>query len=147
MSINIRVADLTDIEAIVDLWRSCGILSDLNDPREDLHLALAGSTSTVFVAADATQRIVGSVMAGHDGHRGNLYYVAVDPEFRLGGIGRQLVSTAERWLWEAGMRKIHLLVLNDNIAVAEFYERIGYGRAPAVLLRKWRAQEQQRVET
>ena len=83
--------------------------------------------------------VLGSVMVGHDGHRGNLYYVAVDPRRQRCGIGTLLVRAAERWLRDAGIRKIHLLVLDGNLAVASFYEKLGYGRAPATLLRKWLA--------
>ena len=137
MSITIRAAMLADIDAIIDLWRSSNMLSQLNDPRQDLLFALSGGASTVFVAVDEAGLIVGSVMVGHDGHRGNLYYVTVAPPFRLRGIGRRLVEMAERWLDDAGVRKVHLLVLDDNIAVLPFYEKLGYGRAPAALLRKW----------
>jgi ribosomal protein S18 acetylase RimI-like enzyme len=113
------------------------MLSDINDPREDLEFALKGPTSTVFVAVDERDQITGTVMAGHDGHRGNIYYVAVDPGRRLQGIGSRLVMIAERWLEEAGVRKIHLLVLKDNASVTGFYEKLGYAEAPAILLRKW----------
>jgi ribosomal protein S18 acetylase RimI-like enzyme len=115
------------------------MLSDLNDPREDLEFALAGPSSTVLVAVDEGGRIVGTIMAGHDGHRGNLYYVAVDPDVRLQGIGRELMAAAEHWLRQANVRKIHLLVLSDNIAVKPFYDKIGYAEGAAVLLRKWLA--------
>jgi ribosomal protein S18 acetylase RimI-like enzyme len=136
-SIQINAASAHDIDAIVDLWRASGMLSDLNDPREDLEFALAGPGSTVLIATDESRTVVGSVMVGHDGHRGNIYYVAVAPECRKRGVGRQLMRAAELWLKQAGIRKIHLLVLSDNIGVALFYEKLGYGRAPATLLRKW----------
>jgi ribosomal protein S18 acetylase RimI-like enzyme len=115
------------------------MLSELNDPREDLEFALAVPASIVFVAVDEAGRIAGTIMAGHDGHRGNLYYIAVDPSFRRRGIGSRLVAAAESWLQEAGIRKIHLLVLSDNLAVKPFYDKLGYGEAPAILLRKWLA--------
>jgi ribosomal protein S18 acetylase RimI-like enzyme len=135
--IKIRAADLSDFGAITDVWNSSGMLSNLNDPREDLEFALAGPTSTVLVAVDEAERIAGTIMAGHDGHRGNLYYLAVHPDFRMRGIGRQLVTAAERRLRGVGIRKIHLLVLRENFAVKPFYNRLGYAEAPAVLFRKW----------
>jgi ribosomal protein S18 acetylase RimI-like enzyme len=137
LSIAIRIAAPSDVEAIIDVWRASGMLSHLNNPRDDLEFALASPCSTVFVAVDEIGRIAGTVMAGHDGHRGNLYYVAVHPQFRLQGIGTRLLAVAERWLREAGIRKIHLLVLRENLDVKPFYEKSGYGEAPAVLLRKW----------
>jgi ribosomal protein S18 acetylase RimI-like enzyme len=133
----VRPAALGDREAIVDLWRSAGMLSELNDPREDLQFALQGTASTVLVAVDNGGSITGSIMVGHDGHRGNLYYVAVDPRHQRCGIGTLLVRAAERWLRNAGIRKIHVLVLDNNISVAPFYEKLGFGPAPAKLLRKW----------
>jgi ribosomal protein S18 acetylase RimI-like enzyme len=137
LSIRVDTANAGDVDAVVDLWREAGMLSAFNDPREDFKFALSGSASTIFLAADASKRVVGSVMVGHDGHRGNIYYVAVAPQLRRRGIGGQLVEAAERWLKDAGVRKIHLLVLNDNLEVMPFYEKLGYGAAPASLLRKW----------
>jgi ribosomal protein S18 acetylase RimI-like enzyme len=136
LSIRIDTANEGDVDAVIDLWREAGMLSDLNDPREDFKFALSGPASTIFVATDASV-VAGSVMVGHDGHRGNIYYVAVALRFRRRGIGGQLVRAAERWLKDAGVRKIHLLVLNDNLGVTPFYEKLGYGAAPAKLLRKW----------
>jgi ribosomal protein S18 acetylase RimI-like enzyme len=137
LSIKIRTASITDVEAIVDVWTASGMLSELNDPREDIELALAGPASTIFVAVGENHRIVGTVMVGHDGHRGNVYYVTVDPTLRLEGIGTRLMAEAERWLQNAGVRKVHLLVLSENLKVKPFYEKQGYREAPAVLLRKW----------
>jgi ribosomal protein S18 acetylase RimI-like enzyme len=139
LSIRVDVANSGDVDAVVDLWRESGVLSAFNDPREDFEFALGGPTSAVLLATDASKVIVGSVMVGHDGHPGNIYYVAVAPQCRMRGIGRQLVQAAERWLKDAGVRKIHLLVLNDNLGVAPFYKKLGYGPAPARLFRKWLA--------
>lgn len=137
LGITVRTANVADFETIIDVWRSSGMVTGLNDPSDDLQFALAGPASTVLVAEDETRRIVGTVMVGHDGHRGNLYYLAVAPRFRLRGVGRRLVKAAECWLREAGVRKIHILVLTNNVSVKPFYEKLGYGEAPAVLLRKW----------
>jgi ribosomal protein S18 acetylase RimI-like enzyme len=137
LSIRIGTANAGDVDGVIDLWRVSGMLSDLNDPRQDFEFALSGPASTIFLATDTSKIIVGSVMVGHDGHRGNIYYVAVAPQCRMRGIGRQLMQAAEHWLKEAGIRKIHLLVLNNNLRAAPFYEKLGYGPSPATLLRKW----------
>ena len=68
-----------DEAATVALWRACGLVTRYNDPHADFRFARAGTGSEVLVAADAAGRLVGSVMVGHDGHQGWLYYVAVDP--------------------------------------------------------------------
>jgi GNAT superfamily N-acetyltransferase len=78
-------------------------------------------------------------MVGHDGHRGNLYYLAVEPEVRFSGLGRRLILAAENWLRTFGIRKVHLLVLSDNMCVAPFYHKAGHFEAPATLFRKWLA--------
>jgi len=70
LSVSIKQAVLGDADAIVDLWRSAGMLSQLNDPREDLQFALTGDASTVLLAVDKLGSVIGSVMVGHDGHRG-----------------------------------------------------------------------------
>jgi GNAT superfamily N-acetyltransferase len=97
---------------------------------------MAGLNSTVFVALQGGQ-IGGTIMVGHDGHRGNLYYLAVEPELRLRGVGRRLILAAEDWLRRFGIRKVHLLVLSDNTSVSCFYHTMGYFEAPAALFRKW----------
>ena len=136
-TINIRTASAADVLAIADFWQLCEMVTEFNDPLQDLSFALSFSTSTVLIGEEPNGRIVGTVMVGHDGHRGNLYYLAVAQDLRCRGIGRRLVASAEGWLCEMGIRKIHLLVLNDNAEVRGFYEKLGYGIGPAILMRKW----------
>jgi ribosomal protein S18 acetylase RimI-like enzyme len=138
MPVDIRLATVVDADPIIALWDRCGLIRLPNDPHEDLALATAGPNSTVFVAfREQDGRIVGTIMVGHDGHRGNLYYLAVEPEARFGGLGRRLIVAAENWLRTFGIRKVHLLVLSDNLCVTPFYHKAGYLDAPATLFRKW----------
>jgi ribosomal protein S18 acetylase RimI-like enzyme len=76
-------------------------------------------------------------MVGHDGHRGWMYYVAVDPGMRRQGVGRALVQAGEEWLRERGVPKVHLMVRETNNAVVEFYARIGYDPMPRYNMQKW----------
>jgi len=78
-----------------------------------------------FVAVDG-EPIVGSVMAGYDGHRGWLYAVAVCKDYRRAGVGTRLVRAAEAALHALGCTKINLQVRSQNDAVVRFYERLGY---------------------
>jgi ribosomal protein S18 acetylase RimI-like enzyme len=120
-----RAIEDRDVGATVALWEACGLTRPWNDPYQDICFARSGPSSTVLVL-ERDGRIVASVMAGHDGHRGTLYYVAVDPACRGQGIGRAAVKAAEAWLAERGVWKVNLLVRNDNAAVRAFYEALGY---------------------
>ena len=81
--------------------------------------------------------MIGSVMVGHDGHRGWVYYLAADPVQRRAGIGRALMRAAEDWLKARGVRKLELMVRSSNSAVLEFYGRIGYETEPVVVMSRW----------
>jgi ribosomal protein S18 acetylase RimI-like enzyme len=81
-------------------------------------------------------RVVGTVMAGYDGHRGWLYSVAVDPDVRRGGVGTALVREAEARLVALGCRKINLQIRAGNEAVTAFYATLGYDVEPRVSMGK-----------
>jgi ribosomal protein S18 acetylase RimI-like enzyme len=114
-----------DVESVVALWKRCELTRDWNDPYKDIKFAWEGKTSTVLVGI-VEERIVASVMAGHDGHRGVLYYLAVDPAFQKRGFGKAAVDAAEAWLRERGVWKINLMVRSENEKAGRFYERMGY---------------------
>ena len=78
-----------------------------------------------------------SVLVGHDGHRGWVYYVAVDPERRQNGFGRAIMNAAEDWLRQAGIQKLQLMVRPENTRVQAFYESIGYDEQQRVVYAKW----------
>lgn len=130
-----ELGDLTPEEAdlAVALWAEAGLIRAWNDPHADIAAALACPTSTVLAARDGA-RIVGTVMAGYDGHRGWLYYVAVANDQRGTGLGRALVEAAERWLAGQGARVIRLMVRAENDAVTGFYEALGYEDGKMVVM-------------
>ena len=123
--------------ATVALWQICDLVTSYNDPHADFRFARAGAASEVLVAEGEGGRVVGSVMVGHDGHRGWLYYVAADPQARSRGIGRALVRAAETWLRGRGVRKAQLLVRRSNAGVAAFYERLGFEPAAVMVMQRW----------
>ena len=137
MPITMRDATLDDEARVVALWRTCGLVAPYNDPVADFRFAVGGASSAVLVAQDAEGPLVGTVMVGHDGHRGWLYYVAAEPERRGRGIGRAVVDAGERWLRERGVAKVQLMVRETNTAVVSFYDRLGYEDMPRVLMSKW----------
>ncbi len=122
-----------DVEAVVALWQACGLTRAWNDPYKDISFAREGRHSTVLVLEDEG-RIIASVMAGHDGHRGMLYYVAVDPARQGRGLGKQAVKAAETWLGRQGVWKVNLLVRAENAAVKGFYETLGYEVNPVLCM-------------
>jgi ribosomal protein S18 acetylase RimI-like enzyme len=137
MRLTIRRAEAADETRIIDLWRACGLVVSHNDPGADFRFAKAGPCSDVLVGEDENNRIRGSVMVGHDGHRGWLYYVAADPGCRGAGCGRQMVEAAEAWLRERGVVKVQLLVRETNTQVVAFYEHLGFEVTPRTVMAKW----------
>lgn len=133
----IRPAAAADEAAVVALWKACGLVVSYNDPGADFRFARAGQASDVLVGVDGDGRPVGSVMVGHDGHRGWLYYVTADPEMRARGIGRRMVEAAEAWLRERGVRKAQLLVRRTNAGVTAFYERLGFEHSDVLIMQRW----------
>lgn len=125
MSIHIRPFDVTDTEAVVSLWQETGLVRPWNNPYQDISRKLKVQPELFLVAAD-TGDIVGTAMAGYDGHRGWLYYLASAPARRGEGIGRRLVAAAEEALLELGCPKVQLMVRPTNGVVHGFYESIGY---------------------
>jgi ribosomal protein S18 acetylase RimI-like enzyme len=125
-----------DVAAVIDLWQRCGLTRPWNDPAADIALARRGPNSTVLIGRDGGA-IVATAMVGHDGHRGWVYYVAVDPDHRIKGHGRAIMSAAEEWLRQAGIAKLQLLVRRENAKAGAFYESIGYDEAEVVVFAKW----------
>src|SRR5580658_6055253 len=96
-TIQIRPFRSLDEAAVVSLWDRCGLVRPWNNPFEDIRRKLALHPEWFLVSVDEG-RVVGSLMAGYDGHRGWLNYLAVEPTQRRRGIARQLVRTAEEHL-------------------------------------------------
>ena len=121
---------------VIALWQACGLTRPWNDPAQDLTFARGKAGSDVLVGL-LEGRIVASVMVGHDGHRGTMYYVSVDPAQRGLGFGRQIIAAAEAWMRERGVWKANLLVRTGNEAVLAFYEELGYALGSSVPIEKW----------
>jgi ribosomal protein S18 acetylase RimI-like enzyme len=120
-------------DAAIALWHAAGLVVPWNDTRADLERALAGPSSTVLAAMDGGS-LLATAMVGHDGHRGWVYYLAVDGSLRRRGIGREMMAACERWLSQRGVPKLNLMVRSSNAEVLGFYEALGYGRDDVVVL-------------
>lgn len=125
-----------DTAAVVALWEAAGLLRPWNDPHRDIERKLAMGDDLFLVAVDRDGVLVGSVMAGYDGHRGWVNYLAVDPRRRTQGWGRSLMDDAERRLLAVGCPKLNLQVRSDNSSAVEFYRHIGYVQDDVVSLGK-----------
>lgn len=135
MEAAVHVAEPAELDtaAIVALWERCGLTRPWNDPVEDIAIAQRTGNGTVLVAT-ADGGLVGAAMVGHDGHRGAIYYLGVDPDARRVGIGRRLVEAAEAWVRARGVPKINLLVRKENAGVLAFYEALGWRDTDTVCL-------------
>ncbi|WP_342727186.1 GNAT family acetyltransferase [Bradyrhizobium sp. B097] len=138
MPSSLAIAEITDADVadVVALWQACGLTRPWNDPAADIALARRGPSSAVLVGR-SSDTIVATAMVGHDGHRGWVYYVAVDPSFQGKGLGRAMMAAAEDWLRNAGVPKLQLLVRRENAKAGAFYRSLGYEESTSVMLAKW----------
>ena len=122
------------------LWQRCGLIVPHNDPQADIEQFRSCPSSEILITV-RDQEVVGSVCVGHDGHRGWLYYLAVDPALQRRGLARHLVQEAEQWLAGRGLRKVQLMIRPTNEPVRTFYEAIGYGLTPRLVMARWLSEE------
>lgn len=133
--VEIRSFTAADEGAVVALWTACDLVRPWNDPHRDIARKVEVADDLLLVATrDAT--LVGVVMAGYDGHRGWINYLAVCPEYRGAGIGRALMDEAEQRLRARGCPKINLQVRGSNAEALAYYERLGFTVDDAVSLGK-----------
>ena len=121
---------------MIALWQRCGLTRPWNDPAADIAMATRGPNAAVLAGRDGGG-VVASVLVGHDGHRGWVYYVAVDPDHRHKGYGRAIMDAAEQWLRARGIEKLQLLGRGDNTEVHAFYQSLGYLEQERVVYAKW----------
>lgn len=133
---SIRPAEDADNAGVVALWRACGLIVPWNDPEADIARCRASPQAELFVA-EADGRIVATAMAGDDGHRGWLYYVAAEPASRRQGLGRRVVRRAETWLAARGVVKVELLIRGANRGVVGFYRALGFRDRDLVVMDRW----------
>jgi ribosomal protein S18 acetylase RimI-like enzyme len=133
--LKIRAFEPQDEAAVVALWEACKLTRPWNDPHKDIARKLAVQPE-LFLVGEADDRIVASVMAGYEGHRGWVNYLAVAPAFRGRGYGRTLMQHVEATLERRGCPKVSLLVRNANVDAIEFYRRLGYAQDDSVALGK-----------
>ena len=131
----IRPYQPQDETTVVQLWLQCNLVVPQNNPERDIRRKLQVNPEW-FLVGILGGHIVATCMAGYEGHRGWINYLAVSPHHRRQGIGRRIMEEAEKRLSAAGCPKINLQVRKTNRAVIQFYERIGYTRDPVASMGK-----------
>jgi len=133
--VRIRAFRAADERAVVALWHECGLTRPWNDPHKDIARKLSEQPE-LFLVGTVGDEVVASAMAGFDGHRGWVYYLAVAERHRKRSFGRALMQEAERLLMERGCPKLNLQVRSTNPGVVEFYRKLGYVQDETVSLGK-----------
>ena len=121
----IRQYKAADRDDVIELWKECGLVVPQNNPGWDIERKLKVNPEW-FLVGELQGNVVATCMAGYDGHRGWINYLAVAPEYRRQGFAAQLMQESERILQKAGCPKINLQIRTSNSDVIEFYKAIGY---------------------
>jgi ribosomal protein S18 acetylase RimI-like enzyme len=120
--------------AAIRLWHDTGLTRPWNDPEADLRRAVSGSASDILAATGDDGGLLATAMVGHDGHRGWVYYLAVNPAMQRQGLGGEMMAACEAWVIARGIPKIQLMVRTTNKAAVGFYEHLGYADAQTLVL-------------
>lgn len=129
MSFTLHEMRPDDHDEVLALWNKCpGVVVGASDDRQSIERYLERNPG-LSVVARQDGRLVGAVLCGHDGRRGYLHHLGVDPEARRQGVGRAMVDRCVEGLRQAGIVGAWLVVLADNKAGAEFWRSIGWKHA------------------
>jgi len=123
--IDFRACRSEDIEAVLSLWRRAGVVPLATDRPDALRRRLERDPQLFILAWDGTT-LVGSLMGGWDGYRGQMYRLAVDPGYRRRGIARALLEAVEAELRSLGCERITSLVFKNEPGAPEFWRSTGY---------------------
>jgi ribosomal protein S18 acetylase RimI-like enzyme len=121
----IRTFQSSDEAAVIALWRACGLVMPQNNPKRDIERKLRVNPE-LFLVGELDGQVIASCMAGYEGHRGWINYLAVHPQHQRHGFAREIMQHAESLLRAAGCPKINLQVRSTNKAVITFYEQLGF---------------------
>ena len=131
----VRTYQQNDLDTVIALWKDCGLLVPWNNPYTDIESKMQDSPGLFFVAL-LEDKLVGTCMAGFDGHRGWVYYMAVEKSHRNQGIARRLLAKAESSLAELGCAKLELMVRKSNRRVVDTYRALGFKEEEVSVLSK-----------
>ena len=145
---SIRTMEFQDYDRVYDLWiNTPGMgLNTVDDSREGIQRYLRRNPQTCFVAEE-DGKIIGAVMAGHDGRRGFIYHTAVRSEYQGRGIGKSLVERAMDGLEQEGIHKTVRVVFKRNVSGNGFWEKIGFESRDDLVYRNRAIHEIERMDT
>lgn len=148
MTVQIRVMTIDDYDKVYDLWiHTPGMgLNTTDDSKEGIEKYLKRNPTTSFVA-ESDGKIVGVIMAGHDGRRGYIHHTAVLPEYRKQGIASYLVERALLALDMEGIKKVALVAFSKNEIGNDFWEKRGFVAREDLVYRNKNIHELQRIDT
>jgi ribosomal protein S18 acetylase RimI-like enzyme len=132
---SIRTYRPDDTAKVIDLWRECGLIVPWNNPQTDIDRKYMDSPQLFFVG-ELQSELVASCMAGYDGHRGWIYFLAVKNSQQRKGLATRLLSHVEAELIKLGCPKVELMVRKTNDRVISFYKSIGFDPDPVIVLSK-----------
>ena len=124
-SLLIRPFQEGDEEALVSLWNMCKLTVPWNNPYKDIARKLKVQAE-LFLVGYLEDKLIASIIAGYDGHRGWINYFAVHPDFQQRGYGKQLMDNVENKLRELGCPKINLQIREGNDKVLSYYQKLGF---------------------
>jgi ribosomal protein S18 acetylase RimI-like enzyme len=133
--VKIRPFQMADEDAVIQLWIQCGLVAPHNNPLQDIERKMKVNPEW-FLVGEMDGQVVSTCMAGYEGHRGWINYLAVKPDLQRHGLGKQIMEHAEKILLDAGCAKINLQIRSTNREVVRFYESIGYMQDPVVSMGK-----------
>jgi ribosomal protein S18 acetylase RimI-like enzyme len=132
--IDTREFRISDYDDAFELWhRVEGLEIAEGDDREGIALFLARNSALSRVALDGST-IVGVALCGHDGHRGHIYHLAVDPAYQGSGLGKRLLDECLDGLRKTGVQRVIIMVADDNQRGTKFWERVGWEKIPGAIL-------------
>ncbi|MDD6202091.1 MAG: GNAT family N-acetyltransferase [Lachnospiraceae bacterium] len=123
----IRNMTIEDYENVYALWKQIKgfAMRSVDDSKEGVERFLKRNPTTSVVAIE-NEKVVGAILCGHDGRRGCLYHVCVHPDYRLKGIGKEMVVFAMKRLQEEGINKVSLIAFTENDIGNAFWNKIGW---------------------
>jgi len=130
-----RTFSLFDQEEVIKLWDLCGLTKPWNDPIKDIKRKTDLNDNCFFVF-ESNNKIIGTVMIGYDGHRGNVYYFCVHPDFQRKNIGSKIMNKVEEILKGMNCPKVNIMVRSTNLKVTNFYESLEYKKEDTIILGK-----------
>ncbi|MGI9538354.1 MAG: GNAT family acetyltransferase [Desulfocapsaceae bacterium] len=132
---NIRPFEHGDCKTVIELWRRCGLVVSWNDPVGDIDRKMKVDPE-LFVVGLVNDKVIATVMGGYDGHRGTMFYLAVDERHQGQGYGRKIVEYVSELLGKRGCPKVNIMIRSSNSRVIDFYHRLGFNADEVVCLGK-----------